>query len=82
MKMAMGSHTGHPHDTGAGVFPLPTLCVMKLDTRYRKNNTIGNIKNMDSGHEASVPAVAAVIAAAVLLVVTIMMGLGSVPFPN
>ena len=58
---------------------------MKIETRYRKNDSIGSIpdiRQVDAGHEASLTAVAAVIAAAVLLVITVMIGLGSLPFPN
>ena len=58
---------------------------MKLETDYRKNTSIdplGNVRNGENHDEASLTAVAAVIAAAVLVVVMVMMGLGSAPFPN
>lgn len=58
---------------------------MKIETRYRRNDSIRSIpdvRNVDAGQEASTTAVAAVIAAAVLLVITVMIGLGAMPFPN
>ncbi len=58
---------------------------MKIETRYRKNESISSIpdiRQVNAGQEASLTAVAAVIAAAVLLVITVMIGLGSLPFPN